>query len=448
VAVCLAAGWLSLVAVGAQASSPLGPAPVVQSISQWVVAPGDVVALSGQHLGDDVLGCGSLLGGFPSVHFVGLDGSGDHAVTVTNAVDCNNTTLRVAVPVGFSGGAGVYTLDPRGQKSNTNLQVTIKPSGQMTPASGTAGTQAAIVGSNLKPPTLAPSPALQVFVGGAQQAPTAWSAGSIAFSPRSSGAVQAGFLVSTDALDPANPAKLVSVSLNAGSYSYAPPPPPPPPGPGQNPSPTPPGSAGTPAPGTPGIVPGGPGPLPYGTFAGDFPTLADPGLGSSQSGLSNPAGLIDGNHQFHKPAKAPSPVQMTLLANPHKTAAGASAELTATLTLNGNPIAGAPVRLRMLLSPGSDFAFMPATGITSADGVFKARVRISRVNGDSIIQAESGLFSDQDHIQGTGGDAPESSVARVNTGGLVPLAALGLLALAMLAVGVWINVRSLRRPAG
>jgi hypothetical protein len=139
---------------------------------------------------------------------------------------------------------------------------------------------------------------------------------------------------------------------------------------------------------------------------------------------------------------------MTLLVNPHKTAAGASVELTATLTLNGSPIAGAPVRLRMLLSPGSDFDFTPASGITNADGFLKARVRISRVNGDSIIQAESGLFSDQDHVQGTGGDAPESSVRRVNTGGLVPLAALGLLALVMLAVGVWINVRSLHRPAG
>jgi hypothetical protein len=308
----------------------------------------------------------------------------------------------------------------------------------------------AIVGSNLRPPTIAPSPVLQVFVGGAQQALTAWSATSIGFSPRSSGAVQAGFLVSTDSTDPANPAKVASVSLNAGRYTYLPPPPAPSatPGTGPGPSPTAPGTVDSPpASGTPGSVPGGPGPLPFGTFAGDFPNLGDPTIGGSSGGLRDPAGLIDANHQFHKPPKAPSPVQMALLANPHKTKAGGTADLTATLTLNGSPIAGAPVRLRMLLTPGSDFAFTPAGGVTDQDGVFKARVRISKVNGDSIVQAESGLYSDQDHIQGTGGQAPLSSLDRPSTGGIVPLVTLGLLALALLGVGIWMNLRSLRAAA-
>jgi hypothetical protein len=450
VAAIAVAGWLSLAGIGAQASSPLGPPPVVQSIAPYVVAPGEVITISGQNLAD-ALGCTSLLGGSPSVHFVGLDGSGEHVVQVaSNPADCNNTTLPVAVPTGFAGGARVYAQDPRGQNSDSNLQVTLKPTGGVTPTSGTAGTQAAIVGTNLKPPTIAPNPVLQVFVGGVQQAPTAWSTGSIAFSPAGSGAVQVGFLVSTDTKDPA---KQAAVSLNAGSYTYAPPPPPPPsgsgPGTGPGSSPAGPGGAGNPpASGTPGVVPGGPGPLPFGTFAGDFPNLIDPALGALSGALADPASLIDSNHQFHKPAKTPSPVQLSLVAEPHKTSAGGTADLTATLTLNGNPIAGAPVRLRMLLSPGSDFAFTPAAGVTDANGMFKSGVMISRVNGDSIVQAESGLYSDQDHIQGTGGEAPLSRVGRANTGGIVPLVALGLVGLALLVMGVWINLRFARSAAG
>ena len=319
-AAILAAGWLSLVVTGAQASSPLGPAPVLESISPWVVAPGDVVTISGQHLGDDLLGCGSLLGGFPSVHFVGLDGSGDHVVQVTDAANCNNPSLQVAVPSGFSGGATVFTQDPSSppKVSNKNFQVTVQPTGSVTPTSGAAGTQAAIVGGNLKPPTIAPNPVLQVFVDGAQQAPTAWSAGSIAFAPRSGGAVQAGFLVSTDGLDPANPAKLARVIVNAGSYTYVAAPAPPPPGSGPSRWPVAPGAVDSlSAPGGPGVAPRGPGPLPFGTFAGDFPVLSDSTLGGSSGGLSAPAPLVDRDHQVHKPAKAPSPVQLSLVANPH-----------------------------------------------------------------------------------------------------------------------------------
>ena len=327
--------------------------------------------------------------------------------------------------------------------------MTIQPAGSITPTTGTTGTQAAIVGSNLRPPTLAPSPVLQVFVGGAQQAPTAWSAGAIAFSPGSSGAVQAGFLVSTDTLDPANPAKLAKFCVSAGSYTYVPPRlGPRHPGPGPSPRLGHPGrSPAPPASGTPGDRPRGSRPAAVRHLRGDFPNLSDATLGASTGELSDPAGMIDSNHQFHKPAKAPSPVQLSLVANPHQANAGSNADLTATLTLNGTPIAGAPVRLRMLLTPASDFAFTPANGVTDANGIFKAQVRTSKVNGDSVVQAESGLYSDQDHIHGTGGDPPPSSLSRANTGGIVPLVALGLLAVALLATGIWMNLRSVRSAA-
>ena len=131
------------------------------------------------------------------------------------------------------------------------------------------------------------------------------------------------------------------------------------------------------------------------------PGAAVPSSRNSAGGQS-PSQFIDNNHQFHKPAKSDSPVQLSLSANPHKTKAGGTASLTMTLTLNGKPVSGAEIKLRMLFSPGSDYVFTPATGVTDATGTFKAKVRVSKVSGDSIIQAESGVFSDQDHVQGTG----------------------------------------------
>jgi hypothetical protein len=127
----------------------------------------------------------------------------------------------------------------------------------------------------------------------------------------------------------------------------------------------------------------------------------------------------------------------------HQIKAGGTSDLMVVLTLNGKPVSGAEVKLRVLFTPGNDFTFTPESGATDATGTFKARVTISKTSGDTVVQAESGIFSDQDHIVGTGGSKPLASVVNpANTGGIVPLAGLGVLALLLVAVGVWLNLRS------
>jgi hypothetical protein len=175
------------------------------------------------------------------------------------------------------------------------------------------------------------------------------------------------------------------------------------------------------------------------------PAAASPGApGSSAATHTNPSQFIDNNHQFHKPPKTDSPVQLALTVAKHQLRAGGTSDLTVVLTLNGKPVNGAEVNLRMLYTPGSDFKFMPASGTTDANGTFTAQVQISKVNGDTIVEADSGIFSDQDHILGTGGAAPLATINPANTGGIVPLAGLGVLAMLMVGVGVWLNLRSSR----
>jgi hypothetical protein len=164
---------------------------------------------------------------------------------------------------------------------------------------------------------------------------------------------------------------------------------------------------------------------------------------TSSAGGHPPSQFIDNNHEFHKPPKADSPVQLALTVGSHQIKAGGTSNLTVVLTLNGKPVSGAEVKLRMLFTPANDFTFTPEGGTTDATGTFKAKVTISKTDGDSIIQAESGIFSDQDHITGMGGTTPLSKTnPAANTGGIVPLASLGVLALLLVAAGVWLNLRS------
>ena len=151
---------------------------------------------------------------------------------------------------------------------------------------------------------------------------------------------------------------------------------------------------------------------------------------------------FDNNHNFVKPPKGNSPVQLSLDANPHEASPGSTADLLVTLKLNGKPVNGATVSLSMLSSPAGDYAFTPISGVTDADGVFKARVKISGKPGENIILAQSGVFSDQDHVVGMG-STPAGSV---NHGVAVPWLWVGggALALALVTGGMVLQLRSMR----
>ena len=180
------------------------------------------------------------------------------------------------------------------------------------------------------------------------------------------------------------------------------------------------------------------------------PTLA-PGT-SAKPGVTQAGGSLapsyDNNHAFVKPIKPPSPVFFNVSTDPHTVRAGETADVVVILKLNDKPLSGAQVKLEMLFTPGSDYTFTPASGVTDATGTFRSKVKVSKTPGDSIIAATSGVFSDQDHVAGTGADgktvpaATQTNPASQNSG-FAPLAIIGVLAVAMVAAGFYLNIRSM-----
>ena len=96
----------------------------------------------------------------------------------------------------------------------------------------------------------------------------------------------------------------------------------------------------------------------------------------------------------------------------------------------------------MLASPNNDYAFTPAHGVTDAAGVLKATVKISGKPGENVILAQSGVFSDQDHVTGHS----SASAGSVNPAGTFPwpLLAVGAAALALLVGFGFLQLRAVR----
>jgi len=111
-------------------------------------------------------------------------------------------------------------------------------------------------------------------------------------------------------------------------------------------------------------------------------------------------------------------------------------------TGKGRPAQGVRVTLSILRDDWKQIA----RGVTDADGTFTATLQTSKNAGDSIIAATSGVFSDQDHVLGTG-DAKAASPTLTNpaaqNGGFAPLLALGVAAVALVTVGFYLNIRSM-----
>ena len=157
---------------------------------------------------------------------------------------------------------------------------------------------------------------------------------------------------------------------------------------------------------------------------------------------------FDNNHDFVKPIKPPSPVYFNVTVDPHKVKAGDLANITVTLKLNDKPVKGAAVKLAMLFTPGDDYKFAPDSGVTDDNGVFTATIKTSKNPGDSVVAATSGVFSDQDHVLGTAANGKVASVTQAApnaNGGFAPLLLLGLVAVALVAAGFYLNMRSMGR---
>jgi hypothetical protein len=431
-------------------------APSYQFLPPATVSPtGSGDTITGKVVGDQLTINGANLGSGGSVAFAG----GVHG----QSLSWSSTGVGVSIPVGAQDGPLSLLVNGYGPVvAGPTLKINplVKA---MSPASGSAGTPVTISGYNFG------AAAGKVTAGGAVQTVTSWADQAIAFSLSSDTDSGAVTITRADGVGAAAPSvnivprldKLETNNLKAGAAVVID------------------GVSLGAATGTAkvGTVDAKPQlwsrssvllTVPASLAAGTYPVVLTSAAGTASNALSlvivpgpaatpppssaagghAPSTFIDNNHQFHKPPKTDSPVQLSLTAASHQLKAGGTSDLTVTLTLNGKPVSGADIKLRMLLTPGNDFKFTPETGTTDATGTFKARVTISKTNGDTVIQAESGIFSDQDHITGSGGNVALSTVnPAANTGGIVPLVALGVVALLLVGLGVWLNLRSGRTAA-
>lgn len=128
--------------------------------------------------------------------------------------------------------------------------------------------------------------------------------------------------------------------------------------------------------------------------------------GSSSSGGSSAGSTFGGssgsNYSNYKPnygflplPAAPNPIQLHIIASTSRAKPGASIDLTATLQLNGKPIAGAPVTFQITDSPGSDAQLSAAKGVTDPAGNVHVSLLTSKKPGETVVVATSGAFSDQ-----------------------------------------------------
>ncbi|HEV1997913.1 MAG TPA: hypothetical protein VGR61_07285, partial [Candidatus Dormibacteraeota bacterium] len=104
-------------------------------------------------------------------------------------------------------------------------------------------------------------------------------------------------------------------------------------------------------------------------------------------------------------------------------------------------------KLAMLFTPGKDYKFTPGSGLTDENGVFTAIVTTSKSPGDSVLAATTGALSDQDHVLGTApksklGTATQSARPRTNWT-FARFFLLGVLAVGLVAAGVFLSVRSM-----
>ena len=141
------------------------------------------------------------------------------------------------------------------------------------------------------------------------------------------------------------------------------------------------------------------------------------------------------------PIKSPASAYFNITVAPRRVKAGDDAAITVTLRLNDQPASAAEVRLAMLFTPGADYRFLPASGLTDAHGVFIATVKTSKKPGESVIAATSGIFSDQGQVLGTGPLLGSATPAPAQGRNLVPLLALGVLAAILVVVGYRLRLR-------
>jgi len=135
------------------------------------------------------------------------------------------------------------------------------------------------------------------------------------------------------------------------------------------------------------------------------------------------------------PIKSPAAAYFNVTVAPRRVKAGDDAAITVTLRVDDRPASGAAVRLAMLFTPGADYRFVSASGLTDAQGVFRATLKTSKNPGESVIAATSGVFSDQGQVLGSGPRLGSVTPAPAPLRDLVPLLALVLLAAGLLLAG-------------
>jgi hypothetical protein len=140
------------------------------------------------------------------------------------------------------------------------------------------------------------------------------------------------------------------------------------------------------------------------------------------------------------PALPPShptngPISLSLHTQSKSAVPGKSVPFTVTLRAYGKPVGGAAVQLVIAYEPAPDGSVTPTSGVTDDQGQLHGVVHLSKVPGEMIILARTGMFSDEVQLLGSksaaaaaNGAASFSSTLQHN----LPIAVIALAALFLL----------------
>lgn len=144
--------------------------------------------------------------------------------------------------------------------------------------------------------------------------------------------------------------------------------------------------------------------------------VVDPGAAPSASASASagavpiapaPNGLptvTRGPVAFHPLRSPPSPIQLTLSPARDQAAPGTVVPFAVTLIAFGKPVPGAAVTVQLVTVPGADARVSLTSTVTDASGQVHGLLSLSRIPGEHVVLARSGIYSDE--ILVVGGAVP------------------------------------------
>ena len=142
---------------------------------------------------------------------------------------------------------------------------------------------------------------------------------------------------------------------------------------------------------------------------------------------------------------------LNLTVSKNKADTGSDVSFTVTISVQGTPVAAAPVTLTVVSSPGGDTKLSPSSGSTNSRGKLSGTLHLSASPGTTLLLARSGTHSDEVTVLGQkpaaaglfGGKLPFG--LNVDLSGNPLVVWLSVATVLLILIGVAVNLDVLRR---